>query len=240
MPYENIAAVLALLRKRLLYLGIAFGLGVIISFPFMPELIRKVKTDLLPEGASLIYLQPVEVLMLEFKLSAIFGILCALPLAAYYVYRMYRRVRRGKTSLTGIFTRLLAIVIVIELFLAGAAYSYFVMMPFFLNFLYQDALSAGAIAYYSVHEFIYFIIMTTIIFGLSFELPVLLVVLARSGIANVGVLSKYRRHAYVILLLVAAWVTPGPDIFSQMMLAVPFIVLFEAGIIAARVASMVR
>jgi len=120
------------------------------------------------------------------------------------------------------------------LFLTGAGYAYFYMLPLFLGYLYQDAMSLGINANFSIYEFIYFIVMTTVVIGFAFELPLILNLLAHFGVTSRKTLSYYRRHAYIILLVVAAWITPGPDIFSQIMVTVPFVVLYEASLIVMR------
>ncbi len=183
---------------------------------------------------NIIYLTPLEVLMLEFKMSLIFGALIVSPLIMYYAYRGLK----GRLPDIIVINKSLIVSIIaaaILLFLAGAGYAYFYMLPLFLKYLYQDAMSLGINANFSVYEFIYFIVMTTVIFGIAFELPLVLNLLVRSGITSRKTLSYYRRHAYIILLIIAAWITPGPDIFSQLMVTVPFVVLYEASLLLMRV-----
>ncbi|MDP2766251.1 MAG: twin-arginine translocase subunit TatC, partial [Candidatus Methanoperedens sp.] len=172
---------------------------------------------------NIIYLTPMEVLMLEFKMSLIFGLLLASPLILYYAYRglkgrLPKIIAESKSLIVSI------IAAAVLLFLIGAGYAYFYMLPLFLSYLYQDAMSLGVNANFSVYAFIYFIVMTTVIIGFAFELPLVMTMLVRFGIISRQTLAYYRRHAYIILLIVAAWITPGPDIFSQIMVTVPFIV----------------
>lgn len=177
---------------------------------------------------SIVYLTPLEVLMLEFKMSLIFGALLALPLVLYYSYKGVkgRRIIPVKRSLI-VLTAIASVV----LFLLGAGYAYFYMLPFFLSYLYNDAMSLGITANFSVNEFIYFVVMTTLVIGLAFELPLILTLLVNLGITSRSTLSHYRRHAYILLLIAAAWVTPDPTMFSQVMVTVPFVVLYEASLL---------
>ncbi len=181
---------------------------------------------------NIVYLTPLEVLMLEFKMSLIFGLLIASPLILYYAYR------GAKGRLTGIpFIKEKRILIIftifasLVLFFIGAGYAYFYMLPFFLEFLYRDAMNLGINANFSVYEFISFVLMTTVILGAAFELPVILTFLVHLGITSRKTLSNYRRHAYVLLLIIAAWVTPDPTMFTQIMVALPFIILYEASLL---------
>ena len=184
---------------------------------------------------NIVYLTPMEVLMLEFKMSLVFGVIIVSPLILFYAYRGARGrlsslpfIREKKLL---VFSTILASII---LFLAGAGYAYYYMLPFFLSFLYQDAFNLGINANFSVYEFISFIILTTVIIGAAFELPVILNFLVHLGIISRKTLAHYRRHAYVLLLIIAAWVTPDPTMFTQIMVALPFIILYEASLVVMR------
>ena len=185
---------------------------------------------------SLVFLTPLEVLMLEFKMSIIFGIILVLPLILYYAYggvkgRLKKKVNVNKSLL--ISTVLAAIV----LFLLGASYAYYYMLPFFLNFIYQDALSIGVNATFSIYEFINFIVIVTVTLGLAFELPLLMNLLVRFGVTSRQTLAYYRKHAYVLLLIIAAWITPDPTMFSQIMVMLPFAVLYEVSLLVMRMSG---
>jgi len=184
---------------------------------------------------NIVYLTPMEVLMLEFKMSLVFGVVIVSPLILFYAYRGARGrlsslpfIREKKLL---VFSTILASII---LFLAGAGYAYYYMLPFFLSFLYQDAFNLGINANFSVYEFISFIVLTTVIIGAAFELPVILNFLVHLGIISRKTLAHYRRHAYVLLLIIAAWVTPDPTMFTQIMVALPFIILYEASLVVMR------
>ncbi len=183
---------------------------------------------------NIVYLTPMEVLMLEFKMSLIFGLILASPFILYYAYKgvkdRLRKIIPVNKSLI-----ISTIAVSTALFLIGAGYAYFYMLPFFLSYLYQDAMSLGVNANFSVYEFIFFVVMTTVIIGAAFELPVILALLVHLGVTSRQTLAHYRRHAYVILLIIAAWVTPDPTMFSQIMVTVPFVVLYEVSLLVIRV-----
>jgi sec-independent protein translocase protein TatC len=184
---------------------------------------------------NIVYLTPMEVLMLEFKMSVIFGVLIVFPLILFYAYRGLK----GKlSSLPFIYEKKSLIVLTIlssfVLFLIGAGYSYYYMLPFFLDFLYQDAYNLGINANFSVYEFISFVVTTTVILGAAFELPLVLIFLVHLGVTSRKTLAYYRRHAYILLLIIAAWITPDPTMVMQIMVALPFIVLYEASLVVMR------
>lgn len=182
----------------------------------------------------IVYLTPLEVLMLEFKMSLVFGLLLASPLLLYYAHRGIKGRFRSIIHVSK-FLIISTILASLLLFFIGAGYAYFYMLPFFLSYIYQDAMSIGVNATFSIYEFIYFIAMTTVIIGFAFELPVVLNLLVHLGVASPKTLAHYRKHAYVILLIVAAWITPDPTMFSQIMVTVPFVVLYEASLLVMKV-----
>jgi len=184
---------------------------------------------------NIIYLTPMEVVMLEFKMSIIFGILIASPLIMFYAYRGARK-QLANINLIQVKTTLVVSTILasLALFLVGASYAYFYMLPFFLEFLYKDAMSLGINANFSIYEFISFIVLTTVILGFAFELPVILTFLVHLGVISRKTLTHYRKHAIVILLIIAAWITPDPTMLTQVMVALPFIILYEASLVVMR------
>ncbi|MFZ2499945.1 MAG: Sec-independent protein translocase TatC [Methanosarcina sp.] len=233
---ENLSAILLTLRNKLLVIAAVLFTGIIVSFQFTSPLIERMKNDLLPEGAKLVYVSPLEVMMLELKLSIIIGLLITLPIIAFYVYRAISKrysiqipISIGKGQF--VFLSLA----VIFMFALGAAYSYVLMLPLFLKFLYMDAADSGVTATYSIFKFISFIATTTAIFGLVFELPVVLTFLTRNGFVKYNTLVTYRKHIYVLVMFIAAVITPGADVFSQMMVAVPMIIFFEISMVIVRI-----
>ncbi|HEY9245810.1 MAG TPA: twin-arginine translocase subunit TatC [Candidatus Methanoperedens sp.] len=291
MAMEDFSRMIVELRKKLLYIAMVFGAGVILSFPYMEKIIRKIEYDLfygltldlnIPDefsyakrisqishnlsvisnqvnnsivskdltgisrelsnisqnlnstGLKIVTLTPLEALMLEFKMSLIVGAVVALPLVLYYAYRGFKgRIPDGISI-----NKSLVIITVLSsiiLFSLGAAYSYFFMLPAFMQYVIKDALSIGAVPNYSLYEFIYFIVMTTIILGFAFELPLIMILLTRLGVTSRQTLAHYRKHAYIVLLIIAAWITPDPTMFSQLMVALPFVVLYEVSLIVLKV-----
>jgi sec-independent protein translocase protein TatC len=233
---ENLSVILLTLRNKLLVIAGVLLTGIIISFQFTGSLIERMKVDLLPEGAKLVYVSPLEVMMLELKLSIIIGVLLTLPIIAFYIYRAISKRYSIKVPISvGKGQFIFLSLAVIFMFVLGAAYSYFFMLPLFLKFLYIDAADSGVTATYSVFKFISFIATTIAIFGLVFELPIILTFLTRNGFVKYSTLVTYRKHIYVILMFIAAVVTPGTDVFSEMMVAVPMIIFFEISMVIVRI-----
>lgn len=233
---ENLSVILLTLRNKLLVIAGVLIAGIILSFQFTGPLIERMKDDLLPEGAKLVYISPLEVIMLQLKLSIIIGLLITLPLIAFYTYRAISRrysirvpisIGKGQFVVLGI-----AAVI---MFILGTSYAYFFMLPLFLKYLYMDAAGSGVTATYSIFKFISFVASGTVMFGLVFELPIVLTFLTRNGFVKYRTLVTYRKHLYVLIMVIAAAITPGPDVFSQIMIAVPMVIFFEISLVIVRI-----
>ncbi|HEX9912032.1 MAG TPA: twin-arginine translocase subunit TatC, partial [candidate division Zixibacteria bacterium] len=115
-------------------------------------------------------------------------------------------------------------------FLIGSSFAFFVVLPYMIKFL----LSFGTDKLHpwiKIDDYLSFIGYTTLIFGAVFELPIVSYFLGKIGIISSKTLRKGRRYAIVAILIVAAFVTPTPDVFNMMLLAVPLYVLFEVSIL---------
>ena len=232
---ENLSVILLTLRKKLLVITAVLFTGVMVSFQFTGPLITMMKEDLLPEGAKLVYVSPLEVMMLQLKLSVIMGLLITLPIIAFYIYRAISKrfsVRIPIVIGRGQFVFLSAVSII--MFVLGASYAYFLMLPLFLKYLYLSAAGSGVTATYSIFKFISFAASGTAIFGLIFELPIVLTFLTRNGYVKYSTLVTYRKHIYIVFLVIGAVITP-PDVLSQVMVAVPMIIFFEISMVVVRV-----
>jgi sec-independent protein translocase protein TatC len=233
---EEFGYIIAALKKKImLIVGIIF-IGMLVSFSLLvdPVLLR-IKEDLLPEGAKLIYVSPVEVIMLKLKIALLTGVILATPVVCYYVYKTLKE-RFGIRSPMKRSHLIILLASAISLFIAGMSYAYFLMLPLVLTYLCYMSSAVGAVATYSIHEFILFVIILTLILGISFELPVVLVFVVRSGLVQIDTLKGYRRYIYVAMFVLAAIFTP-PDVVSQLIVALPLIIFYEIGIIITIILS---
>jgi sec-independent protein translocase protein TatC len=119
------------------------------------------------------------------------------------------------------------------LFFTGVAFGYFILTPFMVNFYFNYKLSPQIEIMPSFSDYLENLVYTTVGIGVLFQMPLLVMVLARIGIVTGKFLKKYRRHAFVIILIVAAIITPSTDPFSLTIVTIPLYLLFEASIIIA-------
>ncbi|HUT36812.1 MAG TPA: twin-arginine translocase subunit TatC [Planctomycetota bacterium] len=127
-----------------------------------------------------------------------------------------------------------AIVSTMVLFLAGAAFAYYVIIPIMLVFFLQDTLWLGPRPIWDIADTIKLEALMMLILGVTFELPIVIVLLSKIGIVSPRFLAKYRRHAILVIFIVAALLTPTGDPVTLTLMSVPLIVLYELGIIAAK------
>jgi sec-independent protein translocase protein TatC len=119
------------------------------------------------------------------------------------------------------------------LFFTGVAFGYFILTPFMVNFYFNYKLSEQIVIMPSFSDYLENLVYTTVGIGVLFQMPLLVMVLARIGIVTAKFLRKYRRHAFVIILIAAAIITPSTDPFSLTIVTIPLYALFEASIIIA-------
>jgi sec-independent protein translocase protein TatC len=119
------------------------------------------------------------------------------------------------------------------LFIGGVAFSYFILFPFVVDFMTRIADRLDINQVIGINEYFQFLFQLTIPFGILFQLPVVIMFLTRLGIVTPMFLSKIRKYAYFVLLVIAAFITP-PELLSHMMVTVPLLLLYELSIFISR------
>ena len=225
------------LRTRLvrcvLALAIAFGVCLYFADPILGFLVQPLK-DAFPDGeGQLIFTKLYEVFFVELKVALFAGFCISFPIIANQLWAfvapgLYAREKRAFLPF------LLATPI---LFTCGAALAYFVVMPTaFAWFLGFEGEAGGLTiqALPTANEYLGLVMQFILAFGISFLLPVLLLLLNRAGIVTRAQLAGARRYVIVLVVAVAAIVTP-PDPGSQLILAIPLMLLFEGSLVIMRI-----
>jgi len=198
------------------------------------------KDDATGMRPAVVYTKPLEVPLLKLKMSIIIAIIVILPVLFYMAaketgkYVNLKKLNIKEKIPISPFWLIMIVVVLFISFLLGAIYAYLFMAPLFIQFLYLSAAASGAQATYSIYEFVNFISMMVLIFGFIFEFPLVIFILNRLGIVQKRMLTKYRRHAYVLFVILAAIVTP-PDVISQIIVAVPMIFFYELSVIIVKI-----
>lgn len=224
------------LRGRLvrcvLALAVAFCISLYFADPILGFLIQPLK-DAFPAGqGQLIFTKLYEVFFVELKVAMFAGFCLSFPIIANQLWAfvapgMYAREK--KAFLPFLFATPL-------LFAAGAALAYYVVMPTAFTWMLSFQGEAGGLAIQalpSASDYLSLVMQFILAFGISFLLPVLLLLLHRAGIVRHAQLIKARRYVIVLIFIVAAVITP-PDPGSQLLLAIPLLLLFEASLLTMR------
>ena len=224
------------LRRRLVWSVLALFITFAVSFYFVDDIFAVLVHPLanaFPAGeGKLVYTKLYEAFFVEVKLALFAGFFFAFPIIATQIWRfvapgLYKNEKRA-------FLPFLAATPV--LFLLGAALAYYFVMPtafkFFLGFQGESGgLDVQALP--SADAYLSLVMQFILAFGISFQLPILVLLLHRAGIVTYDQLVKGRRYMIVVAFVIAAIFTP-PDVFSQVMLAVPLILLFEGALLVIR------
>ncbi len=220
------------LRWRLIYSLIGLAVGTIICWVFVDFLVNDIL--LLPAknaGVELQNLKPFGQLMLFFEVAIIGGVILSLPNIFYQFWKFLAPALKKKER------KYISVIVTFSTlcFLIGIIFAYYVMLPLSLKFAAQFG-SAQIKNVFAINEYMSIIISIMLGSGLVFELPMISFFLTKLGILTPKFMSKYRRHAIVIIFVAAAFLTPGTDPVSQIILAVPLFLLYEISIIISKLA----
>jgi sec-independent protein translocase protein TatC len=217
------------LIRALIAVGIAFGVLALWPGPAgLYDLLAAPLVAHLPQGATLIATNVISPILVPLKITLAAAFMVALPIVLYQVWAF---VAPGLYS----HEKKLVLPLVVSstlLFVIGVAFCYFVVIPGMSKFI-QAFAPATITAAPDIEQYFGFVLTLFLVFGISFEVPVAVVVLVRIGVVTIEQLQKMRGYFIVGAFIVAAVVTP-PDVISQLALAIPMCLLYEAGIIVAR------
>lgn len=220
------------LRKRLLIAGAGYLVAAVVSFSFarrISEILRRLGGNI-----ELIYITPSEALMTDIKISLLAGLFLALPLILYEVWSfvapgLYRHERKYVA---------LMVLFSLILFIAGSAFAYAVVLPITITF-FRSFAGPGLTPLFSYDKYISYVGSLTILFGFVFQLPLIMLFLTYVGLITPEGLGRQRKVAIFVIFIVAAILTP-PDVMSQVLMALPMIVLYEISVILSKLVKRRR
>jgi sec-independent protein translocase protein TatC len=199
-------------------------------FTFMATPLR----EKLPKGTQLIATTVMSPFMTPFKLSLFAAVFLAMPFVIYQIWAfvapgLYRHEKRFAVPL---------LVSAIVLFYCGVSFAYFLVFPVMFQF-FAAATPHGVAMMTDIGAYLDFVLTMFLAFGAAFEVPVAVVLLVVTGIVRIEKLKEYRGYVLIGIFILAALLTP-PDAISQSIMAVPMYLLYEGGIIMARILSKMR
>lgn len=218
------------LIRAVIAIGIAFvALAIYPSPSGLYDLLAMPLVEHLPKGATLIATNPISPFMVPIKVTMLAAFMLALPVVLYQIWAfvapgLYLHEKRLVMPL---------IVSSTLLFFAGVAFCYFFVFGKVFTFI-QSFAPKSITAAPDIEAYLSFVLNMFLAFGAAFEVPVVLVILARMGLVSIQKLRDFRSYFIVIAFIIAAVVTP-PDVVSQLALAIPMCLLYEVGIWAAQI-----
>ncbi|HSN16672.1 MAG TPA: twin-arginine translocase subunit TatC [Gammaproteobacteria bacterium] len=229
---SSLIAHLLEIRRRLLASFATLLLLFFCLFPFQNRVftwVAKPMIDKLPDGSSMIATGVVSPFMTPMKLTLVVALFLTVPVFLWHIWRfispaLYQRERRMFVPL--LFTS-------VVLFYTGVAFAYFVLFPVAFAFL-AHAAPAGVKVMTDINAYLDFVLTTFFAFGVAFEVPVAIVLLVWMGFTSPGRLKKLRPYALIGAFLVGFFLAP-PDVVSMTLLSIPVYLLFELGLIMARI-----
>jgi len=227
MDRDQLFRSLATLRKGLLWVIVAVVLFGMALFPFSKTLLRLLQTHL---QQNLIAYGIPEAFLSALKLTIYTSLFVSIPVIFYQIWTSFAPLFR----LRGLKSGVLVLLTAIFLFYLGAFFCYFVTLPFGVRFLlgYQTAHIRPMI---SVGKYVSFCAAFVFAFGIIFELPLVLALLSYVNIVTSRFLTQHRRYAILAIALLSAALTPTPDVFNMSLMGGPLYILFEIGVILAKI-----
>lgn len=194
---------------------------------FIPGRLEWVPTDL--PAIPFVFLAPAEALWQNVKVAGLFALVLSTP---YVLGEVWQFVVPGlhvhERRFVGPFVLISTVA-----FYAGILFSFFFVLPFALNFLVSYGVNAGFIPQISIEAYVGFALWFLLVFGVIFEVPLAITLMAKIGWVDAPFLKRYRKWAFLGAFIFAALLTPTPDPFNQCLMALPMYVFYEVGIVSA-------
>ncbi len=221
------------LRRRILWVFGLFVVALVVGWyvsPWLQEFLTAPLLNVWPEG-ELLYTGLADGLMIRFSLSVLFALFVSTPFVLWQVWAFVAPGLHKKEQKI-IWPILIASPL---LFLLGAGFAFYILFPFVFGFFIElnQSSPVPAVVLPAAKDYLSFAIGLLKVFGIAFQLPLVLVLLNRIGILSRARAVKMRRYAIVLIVVVAAVLTP-PDVVSQVLLALPMWGLFEASLLFMR------
>tara|TARA_Y100001933_G_scaffold241258_1_gene267513 strand:- start:1252 stop:1959 length:708 start_codon:yes stop_codon:yes gene_type:complete len=231
MTEDSLSNHLLELRNRLLKVIVLFMIFAAVGLPFagnIYEIVASPLNSVLPNGSTMIATEVSSPFMAPIKLVFYLALLLSMP---WLFYQVWMFVSPGLYKDEKKFAGPLMLSTVV-LFFSGVLFAFYIVCPIIFKFFI--GISPDSIVVMTdINQYLNFIFKLVFAFGISFEIPVATVLLVNSGIVNKSSLSKGRPYLIIFFLIVGMLLTP-PDIFSQLFLAIPMLILFEIGLLIAR------
>ena len=218
------------LRVRIMRALMALLVGLAIAFPFSQRVVDWLARPIQRSGNTLVFLAVTEAFWVQMKVALFLGLFIASPGILWQVWRFVEPGLHGHEKKYAVPFVLIGSL----LFIAGGAFSLLIVTPSAISFLLSYA-RPGLQPMISIGNYIDFLLKFTLAFGAVFEVPLAMTLVARMGLVTAKQFAKNRKYAILGAFIAGTILTPTPDMVNQTLMAGPIIILYELGIVAARV-----
>jgi len=215
---------------------VAAGVGIVIALFITDPVMRFISRPIAGMKTDLVFTSPTEAFWTWMKVAMVLGIFISMPGILYQVWKFVApglHAHEKKYAAPFIISGSV-------LFLLGGAFAMLVIIPYASTFLVTFGQEKGWKPMLTVSSYTDFVIKFTLAFGVVFQLPVVIMILSLIGVVTPQFLSKNRKYAILVNFIIAAILTPTPDMINQTLMAGPLCILYEIGIICARIATRRR
>ena len=218
------------LRVRIVRALLALLVGLGIALPFSQKIVDYLALPVQKTGHTLVFLALTEAFWVQMKVAVIVGLFIAAPAILWQIWAfvapgLHEHERKYAVPF---------VLIGSLLFIGGGAFSLKIVTPYAISFLLSYS-RPGLLPMISIGSYVDFLLKFTLGFGAVFEVPLAITLAARMGLVTPQQLAKNRKYAILGAFIAAAILTPTPDAFNQTLMAGPLIILYEVGIICARI-----
>ncbi len=222
---QRLAIIIKDLRRAVLAMGLGLLLGCLGFYSISSQLLAAIQSHL---HQKLAFFTVAEPFLAHVTVSLAMTIFSIMPMLSYFLWRALAKPFTLSRSLVFWF-----VIFSCFLFYSGAAFCYFVTLPFGIDFL-LDFQTEQLKPVISISAFVSFVSIFVLAFGLIFELPIFMVFMAKIQILPRAIFEKNRRYAVLVISIIAALLTPTPDIFNMLLMGIPLYMLYELGIVVLK------
>ena len=219
-------------RNRLIVILVSIALGALIGYFYSESIIQILVYPGKQQNISFQVITVTSMFMIKLGVSLFAGVIIGFPVLIYNIIKFLLPVFNFRLS------RLILLVVFSSIFFSlGILFGYYIIIPFLLTFFTSVSFQTIDVKYnFTLGSYLSYTIWTIFINGIIFQMPIISVIGSRIGILTPPFLKHYRRHSFIFFLVISALITP-PDPFSQILICIPFIVLYEISIIVSKFIS---
>lgn len=213
------------LRRRIIICAVSVALASVSAFPFASKMLAALKYPGSAAIDKLVFFSPQDAFLIYIKIAFFVGLAVSMPLVLYQLWVFISPAIEYKAKRHGLSFLLFSL----TAFICGASFGFFALLPAAFKFLLSfsgDTLQPMI----SASSYVSFVLGLTLGCGLVFEMPVLSFILSKLGVINYRLLRKIWKYALIVIFIIAAVITPTPDVFNMTIMAIPMLILYEISI----------